>query len=271
MCGVFGAFGAKRRKNLRCYRDRPIPCRGGAQAQGLLSYFSRIFTCTEVGAGKEHPDIFLQAMDFLGEAQEDTVVFEDAYYAIKTAKKAGFYVVAMADETAREDEADILRVADEFHEDYSDVQIEKDGRRLSVGAKMYTGVSGVRKSGLAAQENGERLLCVNRECPEFLCASAYFAQGLPGAMEEIYIRQGALERLQKAAASLPEGYRFKLWDIWRPVALQQAIFDRYAAEIAEKNPGISEEALFLETSKFVFPPGDERCSPLCMLREARWT
>lgn len=80
-------------------------------------------------------------------------------------------------------------------------------------------------------------------------------------MEEIYIRQGALERLQKAAASLPEGYRFKLWDIWRPVALQQAIFDRYAAEIAEKNPGISEEALFLETSKFVFPPGDDALFP----------
>ena len=122
--------------------------------RGLLSYFSRIFTCTEVGAGKEHPDIFLQAMDFLGEAQEDTVVFEDAYYAIKTAKKAGFYVVAMADETAREDEADILRVADEFHEDYSDVQIEKDGRRLSVGAKMYTGVSGSEKIGIGG--SGER-------------------------------------------------------------------------------------------------------------------
>ncbi len=65
------------------------------------------------------------------------MVFEDAYYAIKTAKKAGFYVVAMADETAREDEADILRVADEFHEEYSDVQIEKDGRRLSVDKDVY--------------------------------------------------------------------------------------------------------------------------------------
>lgn len=94
-----------------------------------------------------------------------------------------------------------------------------------------------------------------------MCASAYFAQRLPGAMEEIYIREGALARLQKAAEALPEGYHFQLWDVWRPAALQQAIFDRYAAEILQKNPGISEEALFAETSKFVFPPGEDVLFP----------
>ena len=109
---------------------------------GLSSYFSRIYTCTEVGKGKEHPDIYYEAMQFLGEAQEDTVVFEDAYYAIKTAKAAGFYVVAMADETAKEDEAGILAAADEYHESFSDVEIEVKGRRMSVGAKKDTAVSG---------------------------------------------------------------------------------------------------------------------------------
>lgn len=122
--------------------------------RNLLSYFSRIFTCTEVGASKEHPDIYLQSLDYLGEAQEDTVVFEDAYYAIKTAKKAGFYVVAMADETAREEEAGIRRAADEYHEDYSDVQIEVDGRRLSIGTAENTGVSGREKIGIGC--SGER-------------------------------------------------------------------------------------------------------------------
>lgn len=101
---------------------------------GLYGYFSGIYTCTEVGKGKEFPDIYLKAMEFMGEKQEDTVVFEDAYYAIKTAKAAGFYVVAMADETTREDEQGILQAADEYHQDFRSVEIENEGRCARIGA-----------------------------------------------------------------------------------------------------------------------------------------
>ena len=108
----------------------------------LLHYFSRIYTCTEVGKGKEHPDIYFQAMEFLGEAQGESVVFEDACYAIKTAKNAGFYVVALADETAREDEAEIRKMADEYHESFASVEIEVEGRRMRIGAEKNTAVPG---------------------------------------------------------------------------------------------------------------------------------
>lgn len=101
---------------------------------GLYGYFSQIYTCTEVGRGKEFPDIYLKAMEFMGERQEDTVVFEDAYYAIKTAKAAGFYVVAMADETTKEDEEGIVQAADEYHQDFSSVEIETEGGCARIGA-----------------------------------------------------------------------------------------------------------------------------------------
>lgn len=101
---------------------------------GLYGYFSQIYTCTEVGRGKEFPDIYLKAMEFMGERQEDTVVFEDAYYAIKTAKAAGFYVIAMADETTKEDEAGIMQAADEYHQDFSSVEIETEGGCARIGA-----------------------------------------------------------------------------------------------------------------------------------------
>ena len=101
---------------------------------GLYGYFSQIYTCTEVGRGKEFPDIYLKAMEFMGERQEDTVVFEDAYYAIKTAKAAGFYVVAMADETTKEDEEGIVQTADEYHQDFRSVQIETEGGCARIGA-----------------------------------------------------------------------------------------------------------------------------------------
>ncbi|MFR1948731.1 MAG: HAD-IA family hydrolase [Roseburia hominis] len=71
---------------------------------GLASYFKQIFTCTEIGAGKERPDIYLAAAKALGTHPADTWVFEDALYAIKTAKAAGFYTVGFYDETSRNDQ-----------------------------------------------------------------------------------------------------------------------------------------------------------------------
>ena len=64
---------------------------------GVREYFSKIFTCTDVGHGKDEPIIFREAMSFLGTDKSNTVVFEDALYAIKTAKRDGFIVVAVFD------------------------------------------------------------------------------------------------------------------------------------------------------------------------------
>lgn len=43
--------------------------------------------------------------------------------------------------------------------------------------------------------------------------------------------------------------------------MQQAIFDAYAAEIAQKQPALSKEQIFEETRKFVFPPGSDALFP----------
>ena len=64
---------------------------------GVLSYFGEIFTCNGVGHGKDEPHIFEAALRFLGTEKSETVVFDDALYAIKAAKKAGFPVAAVCD------------------------------------------------------------------------------------------------------------------------------------------------------------------------------
>lgn len=64
---------------------------------GVLSCFGEIFTCNEVGHGKDEPGIFEAALHFLGTKKSETVVFDDALYAIQTAKKAGFPVAAVYD------------------------------------------------------------------------------------------------------------------------------------------------------------------------------
>ena len=64
---------------------------------GILPYLSHVFTCAEVGAGKDTPAIYEAALAALGTPKEETVVFEDAYYAVKTAHNAGFPTAAVYD------------------------------------------------------------------------------------------------------------------------------------------------------------------------------
>ena len=63
---------------------------------GIRDYFSFILTDAEVPGGKQRPEIFLRCAERLGGfAPEDVMVFEDAAYAAKTAKGAGFTVCGM--------------------------------------------------------------------------------------------------------------------------------------------------------------------------------
>lgn len=84
---------------------------------GVLSCFERIFTCGEVGHGKDEPDIFEAALRFLGTERSKTVVFEDALYAVQTAKEAGFRVAAVYDIHEKK-QAEVRRLADLYLENF---------------------------------------------------------------------------------------------------------------------------------------------------------
>lgn len=68
---------------------------------GILEYFDQIFTCSEIGAGKDVPDIFNAALDFLGTKKEETWVFEDAAHSAQTAKNTGFLVCGVYDSSEK--------------------------------------------------------------------------------------------------------------------------------------------------------------------------
>lgn len=88
---------------------------------GLLPYFKQIFTCSEIGAGKSQPDIYFAAAECLGTKPEDTWVFEDACYAIETAKNAGFRAVGLFDATSEKDREQIQAIADVYAKSMEDV------------------------------------------------------------------------------------------------------------------------------------------------------
>ena len=82
-------------------------------------FFSEIFTCTDVGHGKDEPFIFRKAMDYLGSTRENTVVFEDAYHAAKTAKADGFVTVAVYD-SHEEKQKELQALSDFYFENYTE-------------------------------------------------------------------------------------------------------------------------------------------------------
>ncbi len=67
---------------------------------GILDRFRFVLSCDAVSAGKDRPDVFLEAARRLGQAPEKIAVYEDAFFAAQTAKRAGFYTVGVWDDSA---------------------------------------------------------------------------------------------------------------------------------------------------------------------------
>ncbi len=64
---------------------------------GLDKYFPRLFSCSEIGKGKESPDIFIMAHEYLDTDKDSTWIFEDSITALETASAAGYKTVGIYD------------------------------------------------------------------------------------------------------------------------------------------------------------------------------
>ena len=90
---------------------------------GVLELFEFLISCESVGAGKDRPDVYFAAAKRLGGRIQDTAVYEDALYAARTAKNAGFYVVGIYEESSLADWDQMRQTADEVIRDWSGISI----------------------------------------------------------------------------------------------------------------------------------------------------
>ncbi len=67
---------------------------------GVRQFFEFLLSCETVGAGKRSPLVYHACAEQLGASPENIAVYEDALYAVQTAKEAGFYVVGVYDDSA---------------------------------------------------------------------------------------------------------------------------------------------------------------------------
>ena len=86
---------------------------------GVRHYFSEIFTCAEVGFGKDKPVIYQKALEHLETEKRDTYVFEDMLFALNTSKTDGFPTVGVYDRhEAHQDE--LKELSDYYIRDFTD-------------------------------------------------------------------------------------------------------------------------------------------------------
>ena len=89
---------------------------------GIDHYFRGIVTSADAGNHKsESADIYEMAMRRLQSNKRDTVVFEDALHAIRTAKAAGFRVAGVYEATAEQDQPEIQRLCDYYIRSYEEL------------------------------------------------------------------------------------------------------------------------------------------------------
>lgn len=91
------------------------------ERNGILEYFEQIYTCTEIGAGKDEPEIYLTAAEALQTKPENIIVFEDAFHAAETAKKAGFKVIGIYDASNEENISRMKEVCDCYYDRMDEV------------------------------------------------------------------------------------------------------------------------------------------------------
>ena len=80
---------------------------------GVRKYFRFVLSCENIGVGKTRPDIYHLAAARFGAAPGEIAVFEDASYAVRTAKAAGYYVAAVYDAAEKDRWEEIKTLADE--------------------------------------------------------------------------------------------------------------------------------------------------------------
>ena len=87
-----------------------------------------------------------------------------------------------------------------------------------------------------------------------LCDSQYYKQGIPGAYKDCYARVSVVERLLKAENLLPNGLHLKVYDAYRPICIQQRLWNYYRQYLKNEYPELNDKELDYKTSFFISRP-----------------
>jgi zinc D-Ala-D-Ala dipeptidase len=89
-------------------------------------------------------------------------------------------------------------------------------------------------------------------CQYWTVKNAYYDMGVDSSLPKMFVRKSVLLRLKEAAEKLPNGYKIVLLDGFRPIKLQQGLFDYY--HNIWENTLNSRELAYLHVAKYFVDP-----------------
>lgn len=111
------------------------------------------------------------------------------------------------------------------------------------------------------KENNEKLVPLSLYPERIIVHPAYFIQGIKGALPECYVREKVYDKLLEAAELLPAGYKLVVFDAWRPIQVQQSLFDTLKEQFRRQYPLETEEEITKRTLTFVALPSTDPTRP----------
>lgn len=98
-----------------------ILCDTVLKANNVYEYFDSKAYVYEVDKGKSEPDVYLLAAERLNLNPQECIVFEDIIEGVKSAKKGGFTVCGVYDDSSAKDEKEIREFADYYISSFSEL------------------------------------------------------------------------------------------------------------------------------------------------------
>ena len=115
---------------------------------------------------------------------------------------------------------------------------------------------------LDIEDCGESLVALTEIPGRLKIRPLYFEQKIPDASPYLSARAGVADRLRRAAESLPPGIALVVFDVYRPLAVQQFLYDSYRIELQARHPELDDEKLTALLHQYVASPNaDPACPP----------
>lgn len=121
---VYEYLSKLKESGVRCSIATATPIRETSRVLdrlGLSSFFEFVLTVPDIGKSKEFPDIFDKSLELLGANKENTVVFEDSLYSIKTLRRNNFRVCGIEDYCEKNNQSEIRELCDLYIKSYKEL------------------------------------------------------------------------------------------------------------------------------------------------------
>jgi UDP-N-acetylmuramoyl-tripeptide--D-alanyl-D-alanine ligase len=110
-------------------------------------------------------------------------------------------------------------------------------------------------------ERGSSLIEISQLSDRIIVKPMYFESGIHGSVLNCYTRPEIAEKILKVSERLPDHLSLLVYDAWRPLSVQQSLFDLFKSRIKEENPNLSDFELLNETQKYVSLPSSNPSKP----------